>query len=177
MRRITLTSAALALCLLLGGVAIAGATPAAKPEPKGRTLRFDVQFSPFQLIDVDHDGGPTLGDYVVFHDLLFQRGRQVGDEGGTCPLVDVTQGLIHCTGTIRLAGGQLTFQGLTTTDPTKEVAITGGTGRYQGAGGQATLVEFGDGTGSLTVRLRRQQRAGWSPWPRGARRPGRAGPG
>ena len=106
MRRITLTSAALALCLLLGGVAIAGATPAAKPEPKGRTLEFQVRFSPFQLIDVDHDGGPTLGDYVVFHDLLFQRGRQVGDEGGTCPLVDVAQGLIHCTGTIRLAGGQ-----------------------------------------------------------------------
>ena len=155
MRRITLTSAAPALCLLLGGVAIAGATPAAKPEPRGRTLEFQVRFSPFQLIDVDHDGGPTLGDYVVFHDLLFQRGRQVGDEGGTCPLVDVAQGLIHCTGTIRLAGGQLTFQGLTTTDPTKEVAITGGTGRYQGAGGQATLVEFGDGTGSLTVRLRR----------------------
>ena len=35
-----------------------------------------------------------------------------------------------CTGTIRPAGGQLTFQGPTTTAPTKEVAITGGTGRY-----------------------------------------------
>jgi hypothetical protein len=53
-----------------------------------------------------------------------------------CPLVDVEQGLIHCTGTIRLADGQITFQGLTTTAPTKQVAITSGTGRYQGVGGR-----------------------------------------
>ncbi|HEV3495321.1 MAG TPA: hypothetical protein VHA34_03105 [Actinomycetes bacterium] len=101
------------------------------------------------------DGEPSLGDYVVFHDLLLTNGKQVGDEGGTCPLVDVEQGLIHCTGTIRLPGGQLTFQGLTTTDPTKQIAITGGTGRYQGAGGEATLVENPDQTGTLTIRLRR----------------------
>jgi hypothetical protein len=56
---------------------------------------------------------------------------------------------------MRLPGGQLTFQGLTTTAPTKQLAITGGTGRYHGVDGEATLVELGDGTGTLTVRLRR----------------------
>jgi hypothetical protein len=56
---------------------------------------------------------------------------------------------------MRLPGGQLTFQGLTTTAPTKQLAITGDTGRYQDVGGEATLVELGDGTGTLTVRLRR----------------------
>ncbi len=35
------------------------------------------------------------------------------------------------------------------------VGITGGTGRYQGVGGEATLVEFPDQTGTLTVRLHR----------------------
>ena len=69
--------------------------------------------------------------------------------------MDVAQGLIHCTGTIRLSSGQLTFQGLTTTAPTKQFAITGGTGRYQDVSGQGTLVEFGNGRGSLTLRLRR----------------------
>jgi hypothetical protein len=155
MRRITLTSAVLALLLLLSGVTIAGATPQAKPDDNtARTLRFDVQFSPFFVVDV---GEPnlSLGDYTVFHDRLFSGGQRVGDEGGTCPIVDVNQGLIHCTGTIRLSGGQITFQGLTTTAPTKHVAITGGTGRYQDVSGQATLVEFGNGRGSLTVRLRR----------------------
>ena len=155
MRRLILPSGALALLLLLGGVAIAGAAPKAKPADKAGTLRFDVQFSPFHLVDADGDNNPSLGDYVVFHDLLLTDGRPVGDEAGTCPLVDLEQGLIHCTGTIRLPAGQLTFQGLTTTAPTKEVAITGGTGRYQGAAGEATLVEFGDDTGTLTIHLRR----------------------
>ena len=67
---------------------------------------------------------PILGDYPVFHDILLRDGEEVGDEGGTCPIVDVEQGLIHCTGTMRLPGGQLTFQGLTTTAPTKQLAIT-----------------------------------------------------
>ena len=60
MRRIALTGTALAVLLLLGGVAIAGATPAATPD-KAKTLHLDVQFSPFKLIDVDQDGGPSLG--------------------------------------------------------------------------------------------------------------------
>lgn len=156
MRRITLTSAALALLvILLGGVAIAGAAPQAKPEDTTeKMLRFDVQFSDPFLVDVG-EPGLSLGDYPVFHDLLFSHDEQVGDEGGTCPIVDVSQGLIHCTGTIRLSGGQITFQGLTTTAPTKQFAITGGTGRYQDASGQGTLVEFGDGTGSLALKLRR----------------------
>jgi hypothetical protein len=156
MRRITLTSTALALLvILLGGVAIAGAAPQAKPnDTNTKTLRFDVQFSPFHLVDVG-EPGLSLGDYPVFHDLLFAHGKQVGDEGGTCPVVDVSQGLIHCTGTIRLSGGQITFQGLTTTAATKHFAITGGTGRYQDVSGQGTLVEFGNGTGSLTLKLRR----------------------
>jgi hypothetical protein len=155
MRRTTFISAAVALMLVLGGVAIAGAAPEAKPaHAKAKTLRFEVHFSPFHLVDVGGDGVPSLGDYVVFHDTLLRNGKQVGDEGGSCPLVDVEQGLIHCTGTMRLAAGQITFQGLTSTDPTKHLAVTGGTGRYQGVGGEATLVEFGDQTGSLTVRLR-----------------------
>ena len=59
------------ILLMLGGVAIAGATPRSQPDDSNaRTLRFDVQFSDFFLVDV---GEPnlSLGDYTVFHDLLF----------------------------------------------------------------------------------------------------------
>ena len=62
---------------------------------------------------------------------------------------------MHSPASASLPGGQIAFQGLTTAAPTKELAVTGGTGRYQSAGGEATLVEPGDGTGTLTVRLRR----------------------
>jgi hypothetical protein len=58
MRRITLTSAAFALLLLLGGVAIAGATPRSQPDDSNATtLRLDVQFSDFFVVDV---GEPNL---------------------------------------------------------------------------------------------------------------------
>jgi SAM-dependent MidA family methyltransferase len=33
--------------------------------------------------------------------------------------------------------------------------VTGGTGSYRSAGGDGTLVEFGDGTGRLTLHLLR----------------------
>jgi hypothetical protein len=74
---------------------------------------------------------------------------------GSVTAPDAAQGVIHCTGTIRLADGQITFQGLTTTAATKQVTITGGRRRHQGVGGDATLVELPDQTGTLTVRLRR----------------------
>jgi len=70
------------ILLMLGGVAIAGATPRSQPDDSNaRTLRFDVQFSDFFLVDV---GEPnlSLGDYAVFHDLLCwsipRRRRPVG---------------------------------------------------------------------------------------------------
>jgi hypothetical protein len=126
-RRTTLTSTTLALLLLLGGV------PSPAP-PQGQASRHQGQdpplrrpVSPFHLVDADGDGATSLGDYPAFHDILLRNGEEVRDEGGTCPIVDVEQGLIHCTGTIRLAEGQLAFQGLTTTAATKHIAITGGT--------------------------------------------------
>ena len=39
--------------------------------------------------------------------------------------------------------------------PTKHLAITGGTGIYRNAGGEATLVEFGPATGRLTLYILR----------------------
>jgi len=156
MRRTVLTGAVIAaLLVLIGGVSIAAANPrsgGSGHDGGGRKLRFDVEFSPFTLIDVG-EAGPSLGDMLVFHDKLLVKGKQVGEEGGTCPIVDVAQSLVNCTGTVRLRAGQITFQGLATSDPTKHLAVTGGTGAYQGAGGQGTLVEFGNGKGSLTLEL------------------------
>jgi hypothetical protein len=74
-----------------------------------------------------------------------------------------------------LAAGQIAFQGLTSTAPTKQLAVTGGTGRYKGVGGEATLVEVGDQTGSLTVRLRGQGSPTARPGP--PQPPARRGPG
>ena len=80
--------------------AAAGAGPG-EPGPggEGTTLRFDVRFSPFQLVDVG-EPGMSAGDAIVFHDTLLQGGREVG-EVGSCVVVEPTP-LANCTGVVRL---------------------------------------------------------------------------
>jgi hypothetical protein len=60
----------------------------------------------------------------------------------------------NCSGVIRLPGGNIAFQfpNVPGPDP-KELAIAGGTGHYRTAGGDGTLIEFGNGKGRLTLRL------------------------
>jgi len=60
---------------------------------------------------------------------------------------------VECLQTISLPGGQITAQGLTTNAAVKVIAVTGGTGSFVGAEGIVRLVEFGNGRGSLTIRL------------------------
>ena len=154
MRRIAATSAAIALLLtIIGAASIVSATP--KPTAattSAKTLQFDVRFSDPFFLDLGEQG-PSLGDQTIFHDQLLSNGKQVGEDGGTCTIVDAAQPLLNCTVSFRLPGGQLTAQGLNTPDPTKRLAITGGTDIYRSVRGQATLVEFGDGTGSVTFQL------------------------
>ena len=55
---------------------------------------------------------------------------------------------------IRLPGGNLTGQFVAIAGPTpRELALTGGTGRYRNAGGEGTLVEFGNGKGRMTLQV------------------------
>jgi hypothetical protein len=130
-----------------------------------RTLRFDVHFRDFTKNYVDLGaGGPTVGDLLVFQDKLFDpvSHQQVGTQGGTCTITDVQDGLhTHCVGTVALAGGQVSFQGLATDAAVKPLAVVGGTDKDRGAAGKLTLVENGDGTntgqddgtGTLTIEL------------------------
>ena len=97
--------------------------------------------------------GPSLGDELVFSETLFKKGREVGTSGVVCT---VTQAVapydvltFHCVGTLSLRGGQITLQGLIEVQGEDDpgpfvVAITGGTGKYSGAGGIAVVRDVGD---------------------------------
>ncbi|HYY81668.1 MAG TPA: hypothetical protein VFD04_21170 [Actinomycetes bacterium] len=62
--------------------------------------------------------------------------------------------LNDCTMVIRLPGGDITAQFATSPGPApKPLALTGGTGTYRNAGGEGTLVEFGNDKGSLTLHV------------------------
>jgi hypothetical protein len=161
MRRILLTGAAAALVLALAGVgAISATSQAAEPStPKARTFTFDVVFSPFTPIAANNERDPNspfaLGDEIVFHDQLFADGKQVGDELGSCVIASLGPPLeANCGLVIRLPEGNLTGQFIAVQGPEpREIALTGGTGRYRNAGGEGTLVEFGNERGRMTLHV------------------------
>ena len=157
MRR-TLAICGIAAAVLVATVVASGAVAApSKPatvSTRAETLRFRVHFSPFFFNDLDRNGQPSKGDQIVFHDLLFRDGHQVGQDGGSCTVVNNDPLLASCTGTIQLPNGQITFAWLNSPPPRKQLAITGGTGHFRTARGQGTLVEFATGpTGSMTLQL------------------------
>jgi hypothetical protein len=75
----------------------------------------------------------ALGDELTFHDQLSTKGRQVGDDLGSCVIVSITP---------EVPG-----------PAPKDLALTGGTGTYRNLGGEGNLVEFGNGKGSLTLHV------------------------
>ena len=115
-------------------------------------MTFHVLFQPFNYTDL---GAPGLSaaDVIVFHDQLFQSGKTVGDEIGSCVLVDET-GLSNCTGVMQLEDrGTIAFSFVNSPPPHKVLAVTGGSGEFRTARGDGTLDENGDGTATLVLRL------------------------
>jgi hypothetical protein len=167
MRKVALTSAAVVVLLGLVGVVSIAATPqaAAPSTAKSKTLSFDVTFSPFILVPTNpvRPSGPppfAAGDEILFHDTLLSHGVRVGDELGSCVVINAEglstvdpEGLSNCTEVIRLSGGTITAQFANAPPPQKQLAVTGGTGIYRNVGGEGTLLEFGNGKGSLTLHL------------------------
>jgi hypothetical protein len=119
-----------------------------------------VVFSPFSPIAANNVRDPNspfaLGDEIVFHDQLLSKGKQVGDDVGTCVIAAITQELLaNCSAVIRLPGGDIAAQFVAISGPTpRELALTGGTRVYRNVGGEGTLVEFAVGNrGSLTLHV------------------------
>jgi len=139
-----------ASALLIQG-AVASASPRDSNNPPGDSLQFDVQFSPFNYTDLGQPG-PSAADVLVFHDTLLQHGQRVGDEVGTCVLVDPS--LSNCTAVVRLdRQGRITYAFVNAPPARKQLAITGGSGAFRSAAGDGVLFERGDGTGTLTLNV------------------------
>ena len=134
--------------LLLQGSVVGAATG----DGRGGTMTFHVVFEPFNYTDL---GAPGLSaaDVIVFHDELYQSERAVGDEIGSCVVVDET-GLSNCTAVMQLENrGTIAFSFVNSPPPHKVLAVTGGSGQFRTARGDGTLDENGDGTATLVLRL------------------------
>jgi hypothetical protein len=129
------------------GVLVLGTGVAAAHGDRGKTLRI-VAVDPVQeFIDVGVSG-ISVGDELVFSETLLRNGRDVGMSGGVCtitrgvPPYDVVT--VQCLVTLSLRRGQITLQGLFEVQGVDDpgpftLAITGGTGKYRGASGEATF--------------------------------------
>jgi hypothetical protein len=149
------------LAAVLLGVLLIGSAAGADGK-RDRTLRLKAVEQQFEFVDVG-DPGPSLGDQLVFSEILRKHGRRAGESGGVCTIVkaappyDSTQ-THQCVITLRLRRGQITLQGLNEvqgeTDPGPfKLAITGGTGAYTGASGKAVFRRRGAGRGVYTLHF------------------------
>ncbi len=135
--------------LLLQGSAVGAGTG---NDRGGHTMTFHVLFQPFNYTDLGAPG-PSAADVIVFHDQLLQSGKTVGDEVGSCVLVDET-GLSNCSGVMQLENrGTITFSFVNAPPPHKVLAVTGGSGDFRAVRGEGTLDENEDHTGTLVLRL------------------------
>jgi hypothetical protein len=134
--------ATVALGVLVSGTAVATAAGDGK-----RTLRLVATEIQSEFLDLGTPG-PSLGDEFVFSETLSRHGREVGVSGGVCTATQVVPPYdvltFHCVATLSLRRGQITLQGLIEVqgedDPGPfRAAITGGTGAFVGAGGEAVI--------------------------------------
>jgi hypothetical protein len=97
--------------------------------------------------------GADPGDEFFFGSQFWNadQTQQVGSNRGFCVLQ--TQTVVHCVGTARLNGGRLEFAGQTSFTATASIiAITGGTGVFDGAEGHVSVHNLNsDGTLSRDV--------------------------
>ncbi len=133
--------AIVAIAVLALGPAVASAHSGGN-----RALRLVATRDQVESLDLGTPG-PSLGDELVFSEVLREHGRQVGTSGVVCTVtaVEVPYEVqtYHCVGTLSLRKGQITLQALIEVQGADDmgpwdIAITGGTGAFRGAGGQAT---------------------------------------
>ena len=107
--------------------------------------------------------GPSVGDQLIFSETVFRNGREVGTAASTCVMAKVTATTATCAQVVSLAlpDGQLTLQGLSV-GPNRPprpgerfaftLAVTGGTGAYRAAHGEAAGLDLGGGEERYTIR-------------------------
>jgi Allene oxide cyclase barrel like domain len=96
--------------------------------------------------------GDAVGTRYIFSSTIYDTaGRRIGRDGGDCVLTN-PDGTVECMISVRLPGGQLTFQGLAQGSES-DFALTGGTGAFRNARGEAHAVDTAPGRAEVTIRL------------------------
>jgi len=154
-RRRALLGTAIALVALAVGV-MSPAWGSSGDKDKQTTFRLDAVNTEQNFLDLGAPG-TSLGDQIVFTSQLLRGDSEVGHQGGVCTVTSLERQEAQCIATYSLRGGQITGQALIVLgDPAPyAVAITGGSGKYQGTEGEIRVQPDPSGTrGILTFHLK-----------------------
>jgi hypothetical protein len=82
----------------------------------------------------------NTGDILTFHNVLFDASdkHRLGSDNGYCVRTEIGKSY-ECIWTSLLGDGQITVEGPFYDDADSVLAVTGGTGAYEGAKGQMRL--------------------------------------
>ncbi len=153
-KRLAALGAVIAVVALAVGVALPAAAGSTGHAAHHQTIRVTAVDTELKLLDL---GGPgfALGNEIVFSQKLLQGANQVGHAGAVCTEVSVTRQEAQCIATYSFPGGQITGQALIILGSSAPYngAITGGTGKYQGVGGEVHVRSVSASEGILTFRL------------------------
>jgi hypothetical protein len=160
----------LAIALTIGVVSLVSEAAGEKKKHGKKVQIINLTTQTAQEADLDlGPAGFTVGDRFVFSENVFRGGQQVGTDGGECtvtrlepspvpPGQEPTSATVNCVVTIELPKGQVTVQGLVTFSEQAgnrfTIAITGGTGAYRTAHGEATVTESEEENGPDELELK-----------------------
>jgi hypothetical protein len=146
----------------LGVPALAVANGRGHGHGHGETFTLHAVQITDQFIDLGAPG-ISVGDQAVFATALSRDGRPYGTSGGSCTVAIVNADgtfTASCQATAQTIDGITATQSLVTfrngLQPPFKLAITGGTGRFSGAGGEVEVRQITDTTEDYIVRLDRR---------------------
>jgi Allene oxide cyclase barrel like domain len=96
-------------------------------------------------------GGPVGTRYVFSSGIYDTAGNRIGRDGADCVQTN-PDGTFHCVISVVLPDGELTFQGIAR-GTESDFAITGGTGAYRNARGEAHAIDTEPGRAEVTIRV------------------------
>jgi hypothetical protein len=133
------TIAAASAAVIVGAAGIAAASASGPSITTATTIRLIARGGSATFINVRHQPKPAVGDEVILSQPVFSAAhptQMVGHGWVTVTLVGGRATQDHAT--LALKQGQVNAAGIQASNPF-QLAVTGGTGRFQNARGQATV--------------------------------------
>jgi hypothetical protein len=152
-KRLGAISAAIAVVAVAVGV-VSPAFGSSNDDDTDRTFRVGAIVTELSLVDLG-DEGASLGDEIVFSGKLLKGENKVGHQGAVCTTVSLQRQEAQYIATSSFRGGHITGRALVTLGSAApyDVAITGGSGNYEGAEGAIRVGPVSATEGRLTFHL------------------------